>query len=354
MDKGWMRKNRLSREYEAGVDSFLTFAIQNARDPELMSCPCAKCEFCSDYLFNVHTIGIPSKNLDRYPSKPLSQPRVQTISNDEWEQAHLCVLNNDSEIDPYIKEHKRHLKKIFSDKHKSEKWLKDEHNRTFISWLRERVAATITSCSKNQVSERLKWMTHGPSTQVVKYDGYLLDGVTFHTKARDDLRTAQNSGVSVVARTIQVSSAKDKNPIESNMKYYGIIDEIWAFDYQIFQVIMFKCTWVDDNNGVEHDDLGYTLVNLKKVGYKTDSFILGSHATQVFYVEDPEDPEKSVVLTSPSKEYTEYINDDELGEISIHHPCFSKGLPIMNVTDVVDEIEPPCIRDDCDGIWVDI
>ncbi|KAH6833591.1 hypothetical protein C2S53_005395 [Perilla frutescens var. hirtella] len=122
---------------------------------------------------------------------------------------------------------------------------------------------------------------------------------------------------------MQVSSAKDKNPIESNMKYYGIIDEIWAFDYHIFQVIMFKCTWVDDNNGVEHDDLGYALVNLTKVGYKTDSFILGSHATQVFYVEDPEDPEKSVVLTIPSKEYTEYINDDELGEILIHHPCFT-------------------------------
>lgn len=196
-------------------------------------------------------------------------------------------------------------------------------------------------------------MAHGPSKQVVKYDGYLVDGVTFHTKERDGLRAVQNSGVNVVAKIMQLSSAKDKNPIVSDMEFYGLIDEIWELDYYTFRVLMFKCTWVENNNGVKVDDLGFTIVNLTKVGYRSDPFILASQAKQVFYVEDPQNPIWSVVLASSSKEYTQYIPDDEFGDIAINHPCFSRGLPSVDATDGIDETEHPCIRDDCDGIWID-
>ncbi|XP_075516271.1 uncharacterized protein LOC142551114 [Primulina tabacum] len=43
MDKDWMSKNRLSHEYEAGVEYFLQFASRNANNPNAMPCPCAKC-----------------------------------------------------------------------------------------------------------------------------------------------------------------------------------------------------------------------------------------------------------------------------------------------------------------------
>ncbi|XP_073133711.1 uncharacterized protein [Henckelia pumila] len=43
MDKAWMSKNRLSHEYEVGVDSFLQFAMQNANDPNEIPCPCTRC-----------------------------------------------------------------------------------------------------------------------------------------------------------------------------------------------------------------------------------------------------------------------------------------------------------------------
>ncbi|XP_073153400.1 uncharacterized protein [Henckelia pumila] len=43
MDKEWMSKSRLSREYEHGVEYFLKFAIKNAEDREAISCPCTKC-----------------------------------------------------------------------------------------------------------------------------------------------------------------------------------------------------------------------------------------------------------------------------------------------------------------------
>ncbi|XP_057806813.1 uncharacterized protein LOC131021574 isoform X3 [Salvia miltiorrhiza] len=43
MDKGWMSKNRLSNEYEVGVESFLQFAVKNGKNPNVMPCPCVKC-----------------------------------------------------------------------------------------------------------------------------------------------------------------------------------------------------------------------------------------------------------------------------------------------------------------------
>ncbi|XP_073153348.1 uncharacterized protein [Henckelia pumila] len=43
MDKAWMSKNGLSHEYEAGVESFLQFAMQNANDPNEIPFPCTRC-----------------------------------------------------------------------------------------------------------------------------------------------------------------------------------------------------------------------------------------------------------------------------------------------------------------------
>ena len=40
------------------------------------------------------------------------------------------------------------------------------------------------------------------------------------------MRVVQNSGVSLTAKTIQVASAKDLNPVECDMTFYGRIEEI--------------------------------------------------------------------------------------------------------------------------------
>lgn len=166
------------------------------------------------------------------------------------------------------------------------------------------------------------------------------------------MRVVQNSGVSLVAKTMQLSSAKDRNPIVSDMVFYGVIDEIWELDYHLYRIPVFKCSWVDNNGGIKVDEHGFTLVNLKRIGFKSDSFILGSQAKQVFYLEDPEDPTWSVALATPSRDYFENIIGDNLEETATNYQCFSRGLPIMDV-DELDDNEPPCMREDCDGTWVD-
>ncbi|XP_057769009.1 uncharacterized protein LOC130989037 isoform X1 [Salvia miltiorrhiza] len=306
-------------------------------------------EFCSEYLHNVHTVGLPSTHRQVNLTKPLSAPQMKSVDQNEWEQAHRYMLTNDDVVAPLIEEYFGELKIMYPRKVKNEKWLQDEHNRTFIPWLRKRVANAITHTTQ-QVSERLKWLARGPNVRVLTYDAYMINGVTFHTKTRDNIRAVQNSGVSLVAKTMQVASAKDSNPIVSDMTFYGVIDEIWELDYNIFREVMFKCSWVENNNGIRVDDFGFTLVNLNRIGFKSDSFMLGSQAKQVFYVNYTQNFGWSVVLSVPSVAYTEEIEDDDVSDFAIHHQHFSNGLPPIDVT---NEIDPSYVRVDCDGTWVD-
>ena len=84
--------------------------------------------------------------------------------------------------------------------------------------------------------------------------------------------------MTLVAETEQIASAKDKNPIFGEMPYYGVIKEIWALDYHMIQIPIFKCDWVESHSGVKVDELGTILVDLNRIGHKSYRFILASQA----------------------------------------------------------------------------
>ena len=73
------------------------------------------------------------------------------------------------------------------------------------------------------------------------------------------------------------------------MTFYGVIKEIWELDYVTIRVPVFLCDWVKSDNGVKTDDLGFTMVDLNRIGHKSDRFIMALQAKQVFYVSDPVD-----------------------------------------------------------------
>ncbi|KAL0544964.1 hypothetical protein IC582_020094 [Cucumis melo] len=186
----------------------------------------------------------------------------------------------------------------YRNKSKNQKWLQEEHNRTFIYWLRERVSTKL-EVGNTGVSDNLRWIAHGPHHFVITYSCYAINRCCYHTKSCENDRSVQNSGVSLVAKTMQVSSSKDKKPVIGDLSFYGVIQEIWKLNYNTFNVPVFKCDWVQNSGGIQIDELGYVLVDLNRVEHKSDSFILASQAKQVFYVKDPSDVRWSVVLTPP-------------------------------------------------------
>ena len=168
----------------------------------------------------------------------------------------------------------------------------------------------------------------GPNLNVPTWKGYDINHYSFHTKSQDDKSNVQNSGVSVDGQADRFCSASDNNPIQACMPYYGVIQDIWELDYGEFRVPLFKCQWVNGNTGVRQEKMGFTLVDLKKVGYKDDPFIMASQARQVFYVEDPYDCRWSVVLQGRTISIGHHIDGSTLDVTNI--PPFSKDMPLIN------------------------
>jgi hypothetical protein len=64
---------------------------------------------------------------------------------------------------------------------------------------------------------------------------------------------------------------------------------------------LFKCQWVQHSVGVIVDNYRLTLIDLKKVGYKNDTWVLAECVAQVFYVLDPADEKMHVVISGKQK-----------------------------------------------------
>lgn len=97
----------------------------------------------------------------------------------------------------------------------------------------------------------------------------------------------QNSRVMVEAKSMYLSTLKDKTPILTSIAYFGVIENIWEIDYVLFKVILFKFKWVDNNICVQIDELWLTQVDIGKTTYMTETFIMAIQTKQVFYVIDP-------------------------------------------------------------------
>jgi len=252
-------------------------------------------------------------------------------------------LNNTKEVIPYLSAHKDIVKR--NNPRMSQKWVINEHNRTFLKWFKQQVQ------NDNTTSDTLNWLASEPNYDVLCWSGYDINNYTFHTKVEDNKSTTQNSGVMVVAESMHFSSSKDKYPIMASMCYFGVIEDIWVIDYTSFRVPIFKCKWVDGNTGVKTDDLGFTLVDLEKEGYNEEPFIMASQAKQVFYVTDPVNKRWSVVLQGKTKQYTDY-NDELILDIS-ETPSFSSNMPTLIVDNEVDDVH--AMRDDHnEGLWENI
>jgi hypothetical protein len=102
---------------------------------------------------------------------------------------------------------------------------------------------------------------------------------------------AQNSGVRC--------DALDSETGEETT-YFGFVEDIWELDYGTFQIPVFRCQWVEDKH-VTVDNYGIRVLDLSKVGYKDDPWIMANRAAQVFYAEQVLSPNDKKKITDHPK-----------------------------------------------------
>ncbi|XP_074360363.1 uncharacterized protein LOC141700519 [Apium graveolens] len=278
-------------------------------------------EFCSEfYSGSSRTAGLPKD--EEKISGPIGGVTMKSVAEKKRDEAHLSVLRNNSEVEPYVMLHKKYLEEIYQGKKKSTYsgyWESTIDNLPI--GLNKKLVSTEMRENAEAVSETIRWLAGKPSFSVLTYESYAVEGVRYHTKDRDNARVVQNSGVSLVARTVQVSSANDMNPIETSDK------------------------------GVKSDDLDFTLVNFNRPGHKKDKYVSIDQVNQVFYIEDPVDANWSVVFSATTRDYHDVYNEDAPEYTSWNPPPFCSNIPTCDPANI-DDASVCNRRENVEGIWV--
>jgi hypothetical protein len=188
--------------------------------------------------------------------------------------------------------------------------------------------------------EILQILASGSSTTIHRYTSYDINGYTFYTRAQDNKKTIQNSGV----RT----DAYDYDGKRET--YYGFIEEIWELEYsENLKVPLFRCQWIRLPNGVKTNKYGMTNVNFRFLGYREQPFVLVKDVTQVFYVKDPylaNKEEHHIVLQGKRKivGVEDVVDEEEYNQVDALPP-FGEDITIPTIDDTE---EPTYIRCDHD------
>ena len=200
-------------------------------------------------------------------------------------EAHHSVLHQLSIMEPLINLHIEELQK--HNHGHTDEWIMKEHKNQFTSWLREQDIPD----GETLEDRTIKVLASGPSRQVTTWQTYDISGFTFCTKSKDQKSMAQNSGVRC--------DALDSETGEETT-YFGFVEDIWELDYGTFQIPVFRCQWVEDKH-VTVDNYGIRVLDLSKVGYKDDPWIMANRAAQVFYAEQVLSPNDKKKITDHPK-----------------------------------------------------
>lgn len=134
-----------------------------------------------------------------------------------------------------------------------------------------------------RINDQLVALSRGPDSRVLNHNGYILNGFKFRTQSVEQHLKTQNSGVMVKG-----------DELTGNIEYYGMIQKITEIRYLDNNfVILFKCDWFEapsqvrnQGRGYKKDEYGFISVDITKLYYANDPFVLGSQAELVYYVKE--------------------------------------------------------------------
>nr|CAH66060.1 OSIGBa0091B08.1 [Oryza sativa] len=249
-----------------------------------------------EFIEDLRPIGVPeSRHEGRLRGKgTLGRKAIMTVDNNLFRKAHFTVLQHFSLVTPYIEEHLALV--CTKNIGKYDAWITRHHIDTFPAWMRQHLMGNET------INQQLAFLARGPSGSIATFQGYEINGFTFYTRAQDMKSMNHNGAVRIDAMGHDGTTGT----------YYGAIEDKWELDHGPLKVPLFRCQWVRlTGGGVTIDDSGMTTVDLNKVGYSDEPFVLANDVTQVFYVKDmsskekkgkgPDEPKRHVVLLGKRK-----------------------------------------------------
>ncbi|KAK5824570.1 hypothetical protein PVK06_019350 [Gossypium arboreum] len=288
--------------------------------------------FCSRYLDVETRLNRPSRNaglndlnldktyLFQSYGEPIGKVEIVELDDRSWIQAHKYVLFHHDALEQLRNEYKQ----ILRSRPRSRRLQHHEINRLFAESFHEWLSQTVWS--GNIVNDEVKWLSQGPNRVVKRYSGFIMNGFRFHTKYRERLRRTQNCGVVVNSLITSYASARDSNPVEGNVEYYGLLTDIIELDYYgKWKFVLFRCDWVDANTArrIKNDQFGFTMVNFSRLIHTgehliDEPYVFSSQVKQVFYLKDPIDEGWYVVLRNTPRDLFDMGNGsrDDIGERS--------------------------------------
>jgi Domain of unknown function (DUF4216) len=117
---------------------------------------------------------------------------------------------------------------------------------------------------------------------VRSYTACIINGVRYHTLAREEHRKTQNS-------TIKTAGTHNGDTIDFYGKITDIIELTYAKNSRGHRtVILLRCEWYNlEGRTYQMKDDGYfKSINIQGRWYKNDPFIVATEASQVFFLED--------------------------------------------------------------------
>jgi hypothetical protein len=142
------------------------------------------------------------------------------------QQAHYSILQHLTIMTPLVIEHLSMTCAESNDR--SDDWIMRENKCGWIAWLKN-LDLPVGEIVEEQMIKRL---TAGPSSQVILWQGYDINGYLFYTATKDKKNMSQNCGVRI--------EALDERTGQSTI-YYGIIDDIWEVHYgSNIQILVFQ------------------------------------------------------------------------------------------------------------------
>lgn len=199
----------------------------------------------------------------------------------------------------------------------------------------------------------LKSLSQGPSYIARRFKAFdVNNGYRFRTKQCEENLKTQNSGVMVVSKTESYASTSDNAPKLANITYYGRLNDIVELNYfEEFNVVLFKCDWVDvtHGRGVKEDALGFTLVNFSHLIHTGDReshepFIFANQAQQVIFVQDPHDHQWFIPRQIKPRDIF------DMGDLSMQNDANDMAL-LENISDLEHE-DNDWVRSGIDGIEI--